>query len=623
MQKYIIALIDSKLLVLTFIFFGLSCHAQVIMFDDFNYSGNTDPQLASFNKWQIVNGESGPPEGAVYNKSNVNFITDPNDTSNKLMTLKTTVKGQSKAVTHSRIESSYEYFEGTYASRVYLSDESFITKDANIQTFFTIVSSSLAQDGSKYSEMDIIEYMAADKWGVSPDNRVGYTTSYHKYIANPWKPWKTYSTQQKSLAGWHTFIATCTDGVNIKYYMDNTLIATHSVTDNETQAGLSVYPRSTMQLAFANWIWNNVLGASNTNRENTFMADWVLYYKNTALDLSQINTLVANYKAQGLKRRNLAGQTFYDVPQNNGVATVYKDCNYGGYAVSLPTGNYTLGDLQAKGILDNDISSLKVQSGYEVVLYTNDNFSGSSAIIASDDTCLVDNSFNDVATSLRVRTITNSSSLLIEAESYTSMSGIQTEATTDTGGGLNVGYADTGDWMSYSNITFPTSGSYLIEYRIASGVNGSVISSDLNAGAIQLGAVNIPNTGGWQNWQTISQTVSVNAGTYNFGIYIQNSGVNLNWFRITKSGSAFAAKSALTENIENLTVYPSPTENELFFTAEVSGANINIINYQDGASVLAQKAKNNSIDVSDLKPGIYLILVEKDGIKTVRRFIKK
>ncbi|MDX6183651.1 carbohydrate-binding protein [Flavobacterium sp. Fl-77] len=622
MKKNIIVLVLSKLLLLTFIFFGLSCHAQVIMFDDFNYSGNNDPQLSSFNKWQIVNGVSGPPEGAMYSRNNVAFVTDPDNSTNKLMTLKTTVNGQSKAVTHSRIESSYEYFEGTYASRVYLSDESFVSKDANIQTFFTIVSSSLAQDGSKYSEMDIIEYMAADKWGVSPDNRVGYTTSYHKYIANPWRPWKTYSTQQKSLAGWHTFIATCTDGVNIKYYMDNTLIATHSVTDNETQAGLPVYPRSTMQVAFANWIWNNVLGTSTSNRENTFMADWVLYYKNTELSLNQINTLVANYRAQGLKRRNLAGQTFYDTPQN-GVATMYKDCNYGGSAVSLPAGNYTLGDLQAKGILDNDISSLKVQNGYEVVLYTNDNFSGSSAVITSDDTCLVDNSFNDTATSLRVRAITNSSSVLIEAESYAVMSGIQTEATTDTGGGLNVGYTDTSDWMSYSNINFLTSGSYLIEYRVASNVNGAVISSDLSAGSIQLGAVNIPNTGGWQNWQTVSQTVNVNAGTYNFGIYIQNSGVNLNWFRITKAGSALTAKSAPTEKIESLTVYPSPTQDTLFFSTEISGASVSIINSQGGQTLSEQKVNNNSLDVSGLKTGIYLILVEKNGIKTVRRFVKK
>jgi len=212
---------------------------------------------------------------------------------------------------------------------------------------------------------------------------------------------------------------------------------------------------------------------------------------------------------------------------------------------------------------------------------------------------------------------------LIQAENFSSMSGIQTEGTTDTGGGLNVGYADTGDWLAYFNINFPTSGNYVIEYRVASAVSGARISSDLSAGAIQLGAVNIPNTGGWQNWQTVSQTVNVNAGTYNFGLYIQNSGVNLNWFRITKSASALAAKSASTDKIESLTVYPSPTESELFFSAEVSGANVSVINSQDGATVSSQTANSNSIDVAGLKSGIYLILVEKDGVKTVRRFIKK
>ncbi|TDW47986.1 putative secreted protein (Por secretion system target) [Flavobacterium sp. 270] len=212
---------------------------------------------------------------------------------------------------------------------------------------------------------------------------------------------------------------------------------------------------------------------------------------------------------------------------------------------------------------------------------------------------------------------------LIQAENYSTMSGVQTEATTDTGGGLNVGYADTGDWMAYYNINFPTSGNYVIEYRVASAVTGARLSSDLNAGTIQLGAVNVPNTGGWQNWQTVSQTVNVNAGTYNFGIYIQASGVNLNWFRITKSGSALAAKSAPSDKIESLTIYPNPAESELFFTAEVSGGNVNIINTEGGATVSSQTVSNNSIDVSTLKSGIYLIAVEKDGIKTVRRFIKK
>ncbi|WP_445722232.1 glycosyl hydrolase family 18 protein [Flavobacterium sp.] len=308
-------------------------------------------------------------------------------------------------------------------------------------------------------------------------------------------------------------------------------------------------------------------------------------------------------------------------PPQTSVANVYKDCNYGGYSAGLAVGNYTLSQLKAKGILDNDISSVKVQSGYEVLLYTNDNFSGTSVIVTSDDICLVDNSFNDVATSVRVRAITNSSSILIQAENYSNMSGIQTEQTTDVGGGLNVGYADTADWMVYSGINFPISGSYLIEYRVASAVNGAKISSDLNAGAIGLGSVNIPNTGGWQNWQTVFQTVNVNAGTYNFGIFIQNSGVNLNWIKITKTNTLLKT-NALAEKID-FTIYPNPVENTLNFKTDLKTSTIQIIDFQRGIYLDLPVFDNKSIDVSSLKPGIYAIVLENEGQKTTKKFVKK
>lgn len=122
---------------------------------------------------------------------------------------------------------------------------------------------------------------------------------------------------------------------------------------------------------------------------------------------------------------------------------------------------------------------------------------------------------------------------LVQAEAFTAMSGVQTDATNDGGAGQYVGWIDAGDWMAYANITIPTTGSYRIEYRVASP-SGSLLSSDLNAGTTQLGTVTIPATGGWQNWVTVNQTVTLNAGTHSFGIFAQQSGWNLNWFRITK-----------------------------------------------------------------------------------------
>jgi hypothetical protein len=144
----------------------------------------------------------------------------------------------------------------------------------------------------------------------------------------------------------------------------------------------------------------------------------------------------------------------------------------------------------------------------------------------------VDDSWNDVASSLVAST--SPSSTLVQAEAYSAMAGVGTEATTDTDGGFNVGFIETADWMVYNGIQFPATGAYRIEYRVASQSGGGRLSLDLNAGATVLGTVDIPATGGWQNWTTVPHTVNVTAGTYNVGIYAQAGGWNINWFRITR-----------------------------------------------------------------------------------------
>jgi hypothetical protein len=100
----------------------------------------------------------------------------------------------------------------------------------------------------------------------------------------------------------------------------------------------------------------------------------------------------------------------------------------------------------------------------------------------------------------------------IEAESFTSMNGIQTETTADTGGGLNVGWTDTGDWLNYT-VNVQSSGTYTVGFRVAS-INPASQLQLRNAAGTVLTTVNVPNTGGWQTWSlgvgtyTISQMVA-------------------------------------------------------------------------------------------------------------------
>jgi uncharacterized protein YaiE (UPF0345 family) len=268
-------------------------------------------------------------------------------------------------------------------------------------------------------------------------------------------------------------------------------------------------------------------------------------------------------------------------------------------------------------------------------LYWDDNFTGTTLVKTGDDDCLVDDGWNDKVTSLVIGTNTSSTGTLIQAENYSNMQGVQTEATTDIDGGLNVGYIDATDWMAYYNINFPVSGTYKIEYRVASESGGGTVSCDLNAGAIQLGQLAVPSTGGWQNWTTISHTVTVTAGTYNFGVYAQAGGWNLNWIRITPLSTAKAAANTELVNqlIDNsaqsakaFTLYPNPVQQQLHIASgeSLSGGIIRIYDLM-GRQVVTLPLRGtaaNQINVSALKAGVYTLEYTKNGKKITRQFIK-
>lgn len=121
----------------------------------------------------------------------------------------------------------------------------------------------------------------------------------------------------------------------------------------------------------------------------------------------------------------------------------------------------------------------------------------------------------------------------IEAENYFAMSGIQTEGCTE--GGLNVGYVDAGDWMDY-RVNIPYTTTYMVEFRVSSPYSGTRFQ--LRSGSNVLTELTVPNTGGWQNWQTISASVTLNAGSQTLRVYAVTNGWNLNWINITRSSAS-------------------------------------------------------------------------------------
>ncbi|MDA3891647.1 MAG: carbohydrate-binding protein [Salinivirgaceae bacterium] len=119
--------------------------------------------------------------------------------------------------------------------------------------------------------------------------------------------------------------------------------------------------------------------------------------------------------------------------------------------------------------------------------------------------------------------------LKIEAEDYSSMLGIKTQACSE--GTENVGWTNAGDYLKYT-LTIPTEGDYLLSYRVASLNGGGKLNLKADYSNDILAELTIPNTGGWQVWTTQSHTAHLAAGTYSITLEVIIGGFNLNYFTI-------------------------------------------------------------------------------------------
>ena len=118
----------------------------------------------------------------------------------------------------------------------------------------------------------------------------------------------------------------------------------------------------------------------------------------------------------------------------------------------------------------------------------------------------------------------------IEAEAYSSMSGIKEEDCVE--GGKNIAWIDTGDWVKYQ-VDVKKAGTYQVKFRVAS-LNGSKDGIKLIQGSSALTTVSVPKTDSWQAWQTVSAEVKLKAGEQELEIYANNKLWNLNHLEFIK-----------------------------------------------------------------------------------------
>ncbi|RYZ15428.1 MAG: carbohydrate-binding protein, partial [Sphingobacteriales bacterium] len=125
----------------------------------------------------------------------------------------------------------------------------------------------------------------------------------------------------------------------------------------------------------------------------------------------------------------------------------------------------------------------------------------------------------------------------IEAESYSSMLNLQNEACSDTGGGIDVSWTDTGDYMVFNNVNFNSAAAKSLQFRIASAATftgNAEIRLGSTTGTL-IATVPFGNTGGWQTWITRKVPVSAVTGIQNvYVVFTGGNGIgNINWLQFS------------------------------------------------------------------------------------------
>jgi hypothetical protein len=210
----------------------------------------------------------------------------------------------------------------------------------------------------------------------------------------------------------------------------------------------------------------------------------------------------------------------------------------------------------------------------------------------------------------------------IEAEDFSNQVGVELENTSDTGAGKNIGYTDRGDYMEYL-IFVRNSGNYNLDIRSSAKWDSAKIEFQLinKDEEERVSVVDLPVTGDWQNWQTTSVPTTLNEGVYTLKVKVLSGGFNMNWF-------AFNFLSGLNVNsfiTNSLTISPNPVLEEFHIKLnnQQSINNIKIIDI-NGRTVKKMQPNERAgvYEMSNLKPGVYFLLLDTENGSYQRKLIK-
>jgi hypothetical protein len=193
--------------------------ADGLIFDDFSYSGGSDPSLAAHG-WQVRTDPGGPGINSTWKAGGVSFPKVASAQGGHAMQLQLTSDGTASGTRQSELRSAEPLFQdGTYAARVYFTDGPAVGRNGDhfVEAFYAI---SPPKDGAPYSELDY-EYLPNGGWGSKRPELD--TTSWRTSKQGD----RVYHPSYARLHGWHTVMVTSQSG-KVSYYLDGAKVFSSS-----------------------------------------------------------------------------------------------------------------------------------------------------------------------------------------------------------------------------------------------------------------------------------------------------------------------------------------------------------------------------------------------------------
>ena len=150
--------------------------------------------------------------------------------------------------------------------------------------------------------------------------------------------------------------------------------------------------------------------------------------------------------------------------------------------------------------------------------------------------------------------------------------GVDLEATTDTGGGDDLGWTGAGQWFKYT-VNAAAAGTYAVSLRLAAPTAVTDGLHIANAAGTNLsGDITVPATGGYQNWTTVTASVTLTAGTQTLTIDQDNAGWNINYLTFASSDAPYGGTAAAVPGTVQAENYDTGGQGAAYSVTAVNGS---------------------------------------------------